>query len=132
MRLNYLVGALLAWTLAIGAEPPVNDADIHVTARLMSIQQAPGCGVFMWFSLAKYHVISGPTELVGKDIDVQVPCAEMPRAFAAGEGNLESFVPGEAHDLTLSRKNFLEPGVSIGNADPNWWYLRAASVHVNL
>jgi len=42
MRLNYLVGALLAWTLAIGAEPPVNESDIHVTARLMSIQQAGG------------------------------------------------------------------------------------------
>ena len=92
---------------------------------------APGCGVFIQFSHAKYHVIAGPTELVDKDIEVLVACAERPRSFAPGVGEFDSFKVGEVHDLILSPKNFIERGALIDDhPDPAWWFLRAISLHV--
>src|SRR6478735_5858035 len=105
MRLATTLRTILLAAMFVGAARAADAPDIDVIARLLSIQMAPGCGVFIQFSHAKYNVIAGPAELVGKDIEVLVACAEMPQSFAPGEGEFKSFKAGEEHDLTLSRKN---------------------------
>jgi len=114
-------------TLKYASLPPDG---IRVTARLKSLDQSPGCGVFILFSLAKYEVVEGPGSLVGTEIEVMIPCAEMPRmSFWREAGDLESFKTGELHDLVLSRSNFLAPHAYLADPNPAWFYLRTAFQH---
>jgi hypothetical protein len=81
--------------------------------------------------LATYKVVAGPAELVGKDIEVVVPCVEMPRRmYSSDAGDLESFDVGALHYLALGKENFF--GVTVVNekSHANAYYLRAASLHV--
>lgn len=125
-RLDHLLQDMKA-TLRFASLP---QGDIHVAARLKALDQAPGCGVFILFSHAKYEVVEGPETLVGTEIEVMIPCAEMGGLdYWREPGDLESFKPGELHDLILSKTNFLAPQVNLMDANPAWFYLRAAFRH---
>jgi hypothetical protein len=131
MRLATMLRAISLALMIVGAARADDAPEVEVTARFVSIEMAPDCGVFITFSHAKYHVIAGPAGLVDKDIEVLVACAERPRSFAPGVGEFDSFKVGEVHDLILSPKNFIERGALIdAHADPAWWFLRAISLHV--
>jgi len=123
-----MLAALLISPFILGAEPEKQAPDLHVTARFVSMKQSPGCGMFIWFSLAKYQVLVGPAELVGKVINVKIACAEMPGAmFGIDNGDRHLLMTDEVRDLVLTRANFLANKGVMDQLDVDTWYLRSAS-----
>ncbi len=131
MRLLILIAVLL---LASCAAQSVRDdpEETLVVAQLISVHPAPfGCGAIHVGSPAIYKVLEGPENLKGKEINVLVGCIEMPRSmyrrYAGGGGDLEEFIPGETHRLSLSKRNTHDIEVPDLPAGTYSYYLLAAS-----
>ena len=81
-------------------------------------------------SIANYVIVTGPAELVGTEIEVLVPCPEMPRRmYSRDAGDLEVFEVGALHFLVLTRENTTNVTVATNQMRPGLYYLRAASLH---
>ncbi|MFZ6818980.1 hypothetical protein [Undibacterium sp. Ji22W] len=120
-----LVGALFSTSMTAKA------AEVVITARLISIEPQAGCGYLHVGSLAKYLVLAGPQNLVSTEIEVFVPCAEMPRImYSPDAGDLQRFEVGATHDLTLSRKNDSGATLTLQQNHSGIYFLRAASSNV--
>ncbi len=98
--------------------------DFYVTGKLVSVDRQPGCGYYYFGSPATYQVVAGPARLQGKQITVVVPCIELPLP----KGDLRSFVVGDIHYLSISRKNLYKVSNAFRLHDDSWFYLRAASL----
>lgn len=100
-----VLAALLTLTLAFtaSAAPPQTD-ELRLVATLMSVApKRAACGIFFVGTTATYRVAEESLLLRGQEIDVVVPCIEMPRAtFDPKAGDLEAFVPGQTHHLALT------------------------------
>jgi hypothetical protein len=127
--LRFLMLVALVMKSDIGLPDPV-DTTIFVTGRLVTLKQEPACGALLIGSLASYEVSVGPINLVGKLIQVVIPCAELPRAdFSPEAGDLESFEVGAMHFLALSRSPPPEFGLPSSFASAgSWYYVVAASL----
>lgn len=122
--------ACVAGANTIRAAQP--DHLLPVTAQLLEIGKQVDCGIFHAGSIARYRVISGSAELVNREIEVLVPCVEMPRRmYSSTAGDLESFEVGAVHDLLLARENVY--GVSLwgGQDRPGLLYLWSANLHLS-
>ncbi len=112
--------------------PAGNAAEVFVQARLLSLDRAPGCGLVLFGSPAKYEVVAGPAELLGKQIHVMIDCVDLSRGAGSGDyGDLNSFEIGATHFLALTKENVRR--IEIPNALPShgtWFYLRAVSLKV--
>jgi hypothetical protein len=98
--------------------------ELHVTGKLVSVDAQPGCGFLYVGSPATYQVVAGPASLQGKRITVVVPCIELPLP----KGDLRSFIVGDIHYLSISRKNLYKIEIPSRLHDDSWFYLRAASL----
>jgi hypothetical protein len=88
--------------------PPTSPSNkVVLIGQLLSIQDAPDCGIVHWSAVAEYtdlQIISGtyPYDVVY----VIHGCPELKRSeYAQGSGDLESFNVGDYHELHLTREN---------------------------
>lgn len=129
MRIVMLIGVLFGSVLVAKTQAS-NASTISVSALLNSIERQPGCGVLHIGSIANYSIVSGPAELIGTEVPVLVPCAEMPRQMYSREaGDLEAFEVGALHYLVLTRENTTKVTVLTDQLRPGLYILRAASLH---
>ncbi|RYG60305.1 MAG: hypothetical protein EON60_07650 [Alphaproteobacteria bacterium] len=98
------------------------DDEIHIVGRLVSVEPAPGCGMFLLGSPATYQVISGPEGLVGSQIQVLIACIEMPLI----EGDVNIFNVGDTHALIVTHHNVNKIELP-DSPDSSLFYLKAAS-----
>lgn len=124
--------ALLTLILALNANaaPPEPD-ELLVVATLVSVApERAGCGVFFIGTTATYRVAEESLALRGQQIDVVVPCIEMPRAkFNPKAGDLEAFVPGQTHHLAITTQ--IPDHLTTFDKSPRdraRFYLKAASL----
>ena len=129
MRITIFIGLTLAGAPVAVTAQDSPDSQIGVSARLMSIEQQAGCGVMHIGSIARYSVVAGPRALAGAEIEVFVPCAEMPRqTYSSDAGDLETFAVGALHHLVLSRENLSGATVSTTQQHAGLFFLRSASL----
>lgn len=106
------------------------DSHLRVSATLDAFEPATGCGYLFMGSIARYTVITGPQELLEKQIDVVVPCAELPRKkYAKSAGDLISFEIGARHFLVLSRVKPKNLFYSRNQISEDHYYLEAAFIN---
>jgi hypothetical protein len=126
--LSPTLAALLAALLPHKADA-TTALDVYVTARLASLVEGPGCGLFLVGSSAMYEVISGPHELQGRTIEVIIPCVELSRGkFSTNSGDLDSFQIGKVHFLALSRSNVHKIEYLAATVSSEAYFLRAVSL----
>ncbi len=135
MRLRNVSRVVLgALVCLLGGAAQASANLVHVEARLLSVDRAPGCGVFAWSSPAVYLILRGPPDMVGKTVELLIPCVEMSRrGFSRDAGDLRSFKVGDEHDLELSGNSpspfdYARWGKSPVIAGKKW-YVAAASLH---
>jgi hypothetical protein len=109
-----LLAALLLGSQCVFAASPALASNIHVTAKFLSIERAPGCGIVVFGSPATFRVTSGPKELLGTPVRVLVCCADFyPDKFSAGA----------SYELQLARKNVHKIEMPNELPDSSWFYL---------
>ena len=121
MRLHHLL-ILSALALANGGAGAADRA-VALTGELLEIARKPACGLYFFGSAARYLVLSGPEDLVGKQFTAIIPCIELPGT----SGNVRQFKVGAIHDSMLTRK--APKGILVDSSDKArpLFYLTSAS-----
>lgn len=117
-----LAGMLAGNTASAGPD----SEDVRVTATVVSVEAAPGCGNVFFGSPVVYRVDKESGSLHEKEVVAIVPCIEMPLI----EGNVRIFSIGDRHRLLLTkRKPYKVEVPSELPADTgarSWYYLKRA------
>ena len=121
------MGLVLAGLLAAPVVSAGSDSEeVRVTATVVSVEAAPGCGNIFFGSPVVYRVDMESPPLHEKEVGVIVPCIEMPMI----EGNVRTFSVGDRHRLLLTKRKPYEIEVPselpADTGTTSWYYLKRA------
>ena len=119
-------GLVSAALLAAGVSVGSDSEEVRVTATVVSVEAAPGCGSILFGSPVVYRVDMESPPLHENEVGAIVPCIEMPMI----EGNVRTFSVGDRHRLLLTKRKPYEIEVPselpADTGTTSWYYLKRA------